>query len=103
MSFISGGSKAESQVSVSESASFPSEDETTGRESKGQWRIGGEEIREVVEGLVGTMWEKARNEKLEKQFKVITYDEAMRKVSYNDKVRYASLSSILMGLHLILH
>lgn len=86
MSFISGGSKAESQKSASESALLSSDDEARGRESKGQWRIGGEEIREVVEGLVGTMWEEARNEKIERQFKVITYDEAMRKVSNNDAV-----------------
>lgn len=86
MSFISGGSKKGSSItSGEEGPGDSSENLDRSRESKGEWRIGGEDIREVVEGLIGKMWEKARRQEIEKRFRVITYDEAMRKVR-TDKV-----------------
>lgn len=51
----------------------------------GKWRMGGGEVRDVVEGLVKSMWEAARGKEeadaLPERFPVLTYREAMSRVS----------------------
>ncbi|KAK7695641.1 hypothetical protein QCA50_000277 [Cerrena zonata] len=42
-----------------------------------QWRIGGQEVRDVVEKLVRTIWSKVEGVELPERFKVMTYAEAM--------------------------
>ncbi|KAF9468951.1 hypothetical protein BDZ94DRAFT_1304095 [Collybia nuda] len=41
------------------------------------WRIGGSEVRDVVEKLVQTIWKRVEGLDLPKGFKVMTYNEAM--------------------------
>jgi len=45
------------------------------------WRIGGSEIRDVVEKIIQTIWQKVEGIPLSKGFKVMTYNEAMTRVS----------------------
>lgn len=47
------------------------------RSGTDQWRIGGHEVRDVVEKLVRTIWSKVRGVELPERFKVMTYSEAM--------------------------
>ncbi|KAF9534404.1 tRNA synthetases class II-domain-containing protein [Crepidotus variabilis] len=42
-----------------------------------QWRIGGSQVRDVIERLVRTIWKTVQGVELPKTFKVMTYDEAM--------------------------
>lgn len=44
------------------------------------WRIGGTEVRQVVEDLVQKIWHKVEGIELPKPFKVMTYFEAMSRV-----------------------
>ncbi|KAH9853711.1 tRNA synthetases class II-domain-containing protein [Lenzites betulinus] len=41
------------------------------------WRIGGHEVRDVVETIIRKIWKKIENVGLENRFKVMTYNEAM--------------------------
>ncbi|KAG5654468.1 hypothetical protein H0H81_001967 [Sphagnurus paluster] len=41
------------------------------------WRIGGSEVRDVVETLIRSIWEKIEGISLPRNFKVMTYNEAM--------------------------
>ncbi len=45
------------------------------------WRIGGHEVRDVVEHLVTTVWSQMENVSLPDMFPVMTYREAMLRVS----------------------
>jgi len=45
------------------------------------WRIGGCEIRNVIEQLVRTIWKDAKGVHLPETFPVLTYHEAMTRVS----------------------
>lgn len=45
------------------------------------WRIGGLEIRQVVESLIQKIWSQAEQIDLPDQFNVLTYREAMTRVS----------------------
>ena len=45
------------------------------------WRIGGGEVRDVVETLVKKIWQEVEGVALSKRFKVMTYHEAMTRVS----------------------
>jgi aspartyl-tRNA synthetase len=45
------------------------------------WRIGGHEVRDVVELLVRTVWLQMENASLPQRFPVMTYQEAMLRVS----------------------
>jgi aspartyl-tRNA synthetase len=47
------------------------------------WRIGGVEVRRVVEDLVRKIWSKLEGVKLPKNFKVMTYYEAMARVRFH--------------------
>ncbi|KAH9938438.1 uncharacterized protein B0H18DRAFT_1081106 [Fomitopsis serialis] len=42
-----------------------------------QWRIGGAEVRNIVEKVVQRVWAKMEDVELPKHFRVMTYDEAM--------------------------
>ncbi|KAI0721832.1 tRNA synthetases class II-domain-containing protein [Cerioporus squamosus] len=41
------------------------------------WRIGGHEVRDIVETIVRKVWRKFEGRELEDRFRVMTYDEAM--------------------------
>jgi aspartyl-tRNA synthetase len=45
------------------------------------WRIGGTEVREVIEDLVARVWKETLGVNLPTPFRVITYDDAMARVS----------------------
>ena len=45
------------------------------------WRIGGAEVRDTIERLVPTMWAAAEGTELPSAFPVMTYQEAMNRVS----------------------
>jgi aspartyl-tRNA synthetase len=45
------------------------------------WRLGGAEVRDVVEGLVATIWHKTLAIELPRPFRVLTYEHAMARVS----------------------
>ncbi|KAI0356589.1 hypothetical protein OH77DRAFT_1423519 [Trametes cingulata] len=49
------------------------------QESTDPWRIGGHEVRDVVETVIRRIWKKVENISLEERFKVMTYNEAMAK------------------------
>lgn len=52
-----------------------------GKESDG-WRIGGGEVRKVVEGMVGKIWKEVKGEDVlgkEGRFRVLKYREAMER------------------------
>ena len=64
---------------------FVSWDPTAKSEASG-WRIGGEEVREIIEGLVRRVWVTAKSDEDAKAvpqagFPVMTYAEAMARVS----------------------
>ena len=52
-----------------------------GPDSPDPWRIGGHEVRDVVELLIKTVWAQMENASLPHRFPVMTYREAMRRVS----------------------
>lgn len=45
------------------------------------WRIGGHEVRAVIESLIGKIWKQVEGISLPTSFKVMTYAEAMARVS----------------------
>ncbi|KAI0773883.1 hypothetical protein C8Q74DRAFT_791548 [Fomes fomentarius] len=45
--------------------------------SEGPWRIGGREVRDVVENIIRRIWHKVEGVDLEREFRVMTYNEAM--------------------------
>lgn len=47
------------------------------------WRIGGEEVRTVVEGLIQKLWKEIRGVDLPDWFRVMPYDVAMDVVSFS--------------------
>lgn len=59
----------------------------SGKSERNGWRIGGEEVREVVEGLIRRVWVAAKGPEAAKAlpeacFPVMTYTEAMSQVSH---------------------
>jgi aspartyl-tRNA synthetase len=44
------------------------------------WRIGGHEVRDVVEDLIRAIWVQMEKISLPDRFNVMTYHEAMRRV-----------------------
>lgn len=48
-----------------------------------EWRIGGTEVRDVVEKLIRRVWQEVKNVTLEDTFKVMTYNEAMSRASHS--------------------
>lgn len=53
------------------------EDPVKSTTAGGGWRIGGREVREVVEKIVRDVWSKTEGVDLPREFEVMTYDEAM--------------------------
>lgn len=47
--------------------------------SSDPWRIGGHEVRDVVENVVRNIWRKFEGKDLPNRFRVMTYNEAMSK------------------------
>jgi aspartyl-tRNA synthetase len=45
------------------------------------WRIGGREVKNVVEGLIRKIWKEVLGVELEEQFRVMRYADAMAKAS----------------------
>lgn len=43
------------------------------------WRIGGREVREIIEHLIRKIWQSVEGIELPETFKVMTYEEAMRR------------------------
>lgn len=56
------------------------------------WRIGGHEVRAVIESLIGKIWLQVEGIRLPRSFKVMTYAEAMARVSALDL--FVCLSSL---------
>lgn len=46
-----------------------------------EWRIGGSEVRQVAEGIIRKVWQEIENVSLEDHFRVMTYHNAMTRVS----------------------
>lgn len=49
------------------------------------WRIGGQEVRDVVEGLIKKVWQDFKGVALPERFPVMTYQKAMNKVSHGSQ------------------
>jgi aspartyl-tRNA synthetase len=47
-----------------------------------QWRIGGTEVRDVVENIIRKIWQEVEGVSLPGRFKVMTYYDAMTRVSW---------------------
>jgi aspartyl-tRNA synthetase len=52
----------------------------TEAEQRRGWRIGGGEVRDVVEALVARVWKAAKDVDIPRPFAVMTYDDAMARV-----------------------
>lgn len=66
--------------------------------AKEEWRIGGREVREVVEKIVRDIWSKIEGVDLPRVFRVMTYDEAMgRYGSDKPDLRFGLQVRILMS------
>jgi len=59
----------------------PSVNSHTAQDFTDVWRIGGREVREVVEKLIRRIWSDVQGITLPETFKVMTYHEAMSRVS----------------------
>lgn len=46
-------------------------------ESQDPWRVGGHEVRDVVETIIRRIWRKIEGVELDERFRVMTYNEAM--------------------------
>ncbi|CDW98802.1 hypothetical protein [Sporisorium scitamineum] len=73
MGFVSGG-PLPSTAQLQEAASNTDVD---ARDAQGQWRIGGHQVRDVIEGLVRRIWEVAGRADLPTRFPVMSYWTAM--------------------------
>ena len=67
MAFVSWGSAISSSTAVD------------------NWRIGGGEVRDIVETLIRTIWKEVENDQLSDRFNVMTYHDAMRSVCNSHK------------------
>lgn len=54
---------------------------SSGSQCSGTWRIGGSEVRDVVETIIKKIWKKIENVDLPSCFPVMTYNEAMTRAS----------------------
>ncbi|SPO31859.1 related to aspartate--tRNA ligase, mitochondrial [Ustilago trichophora] len=75
MGFVSGGPK--SDQAASQSATSPESKEVDSRDAQGQWRIGGHQVRDVIEALVSRIWQVAGRGELSTPFPVMSYWTAM--------------------------
>ncbi|PWY98386.1 hypothetical protein BCV70DRAFT_232932 [Testicularia cyperi] len=75
MGFVSGGPRPTAALlPSSDGAEVKIED---ARDAQGRWRIGGEQVKEVIEGLIRRIWEVAGRGTLPKTFPVLSYWTAM--------------------------
>lgn len=72
MGFVSGGPPTPSSGPLSHKR-----EEVDSRDAQGEWRIGGHQVREVIEGLIGKIWEVAGRGALPTSFPVMSYWTAM--------------------------
>lgn len=79
MAFVSWGDPKNAS-SPDHPSNHPSSRSNSWRNSH-SWRIGGGEVRDVVETLVRTIWHQVEGIELPPKFKVMTYHEAMTRVS----------------------
>ncbi|KAK0556239.1 aspartate--tRNA ligase msd1 [Tilletia horrida] len=71
MAFVSGGVENSDADSAAPNQAL----------SSNQWRIGGSEVRSVIEGLVHRIWRTAGQPLREESFPVMTYTDAMSRIS----------------------
>jgi aspartyl-tRNA synthetase len=57
------------------------EQKTSNSARSNVWRIGGTEVRDVIETLIRQIWQDIEGIELAQKFKVMTYYEAMKLVS----------------------
>jgi len=69
-----------------------------GEEMRSTWRIGGGEVREVIEGLIKKIWKEVEGVDLPGWFQVMPYDVAMDVVSWGHKSEYHHQTDRLMLL-----
>ncbi|THV03320.1 hypothetical protein K435DRAFT_775004 [Dendrothele bispora CBS 962.96] len=75
LSSSSSSSSDSASASASTSTAMPTH--TQGPRWTNQWRIGGTQVRDVVETLTKKVWRELENTELPEKFRVMTYDEAM--------------------------
>lgn len=73
MGFVSGGPEASAQAQGDVVAGA----QVDARDAQGQWRIGGHQVRYVIEGLIKRIWEVAERGSLPDRFPVMSYWTAM--------------------------
>ncbi|SOV09827.1 related to aspartate--tRNA ligase, mitochondrial [Ustilago sp. UG-2017a] len=76
MGFVSGGP---SSAEATQHSPVPSDSNQSvdARDAQGQWRIGGHQVRDVIEGLVSRIWQVAGRGELPARFPVMSYWTAM--------------------------
>ncbi|GAC94997.1 hypothetical protein PHSY_002570 [Pseudozyma hubeiensis SY62] len=97
MGFVSGG--PETAAEAQQPSSHAAHEHADPRDASGQWRIGGHQVRDVIQGLVKRIWEAAGRGALPDRFPVMSYWTAMTRYG-SDKpdLRYAlSLHDISAG------
>jgi aspartyl-tRNA synthetase len=60
------------------------------------WRIGGTEVRDVIESLIRKIWQDIEGIQLPSKFKVMTYHDAMRLVSLLSSPRSPRMISFIV-------
>ncbi|SPO31972.1 related to aspartate--tRNA ligase, mitochondrial [Ustilago trichophora] len=75
MGFVSGGPKPDQPAP--QCASSSESKDADSRDAQGQWRIGGHQVRQVIEGLVSRIWQVAGRGQLSTPFPVMSYWTAM--------------------------
>lgn len=65
------------------------------------WAIGGQEVREVVEGLVKKVWKEVKGVELEGWFRVMPYDVAMDVVSDRPRLQWHRGIRTMTEAHLV--
>ncbi|KAK0569097.1 aspartate--tRNA ligase msd1 [Tilletia horrida] len=84
MAFISGGVENSDADSAARSQAL----------SSNQWRIGGSEVRSVIEGLVHRIWRTAGQPLREESFPVMTYTDAMSRVGISERPGYPQINDL---------
>ena len=81
MGFVSGGPEpsvtSDQPSSSSHRQSTSSDQVLDSRDARGQWRIGGHQVRDVIEGLVSRIWQVAGRGDLPRPFPFMSYWTAM--------------------------
>lgn len=75
MGFVSGGPEAESTSSLTCDADADADADA--RDAQDHWRIGGQQVRDVIEGLIAHVWRAAGRGSVPHRFPVMSYWTAM--------------------------